>query len=96
MPLRVRFRGMVATMPFFFCAVCRLLRGAGCRQGDGGGAVVVVGDGFEPDGGAGFRAGFDGDVGEGGVGGGAVPAFDVGGDLDDVAGFEEDGCGVSL
>ncbi len=53
--------------------------------------VVVVADGFEPDGGAGFGPGFDGDAGEGGVGGGTVPVFDVGGDFDDVAGFEGDG-----
>ena len=77
-------------MPFF-CAVCPGSGGAGCRQGNGGGMVVVVADGFEPDGGAGFGTGFDGDVGEGGAGGGAVPVFDVGGDFDDVAGLEDDG-----
>lgn len=54
------------------------------------GKVVFVGHGFQPDGGACFRVGFDGDVREGGVGRGAVPVFGAGSDFHDVAGLQAD------
>jgi hypothetical protein len=50
--------------------------------------VLVVGDVFEPVGGFAVEAFLDGDVGHGGGGGSAVPAFFAGGDPDDVAGAD--------